>query len=127
MGRGCQRNLTFWFKQLPTFRLLTYEGQRLVAQVGVEHRVIQLGNRDIWPIFGVIDLGTHPEHRNRGLADGLLERVERIAREQDIAFVLLCADDARLYRKRGYDPIPNRLTTQVGEGASVPVFHEAEL
>jgi GNAT superfamily N-acetyltransferase len=112
-----------WFKQLPRFRFLTYEGDRLVAQVGVEHRVIQLGNRDLRPIFGVIDLCVHPQHRNRGLADALLDRVETLAREQAIDFVVLFADDARLYRKRGYQHVDNDLRYMgISEGNTVGVL-----
>ena len=112
-----------WFKQLPKFRLLTYEGDQLVAQVGVEHRVITLGNREMRPIFGVIDLCVHPNHRNRGLADALLDRLETLAREQNVDFVVLFADDDRVYKKRDYVHVSNDLTYMgINEGNSLGIL-----
>lgn len=98
-----------WFKQLPNFRLLTYEGDRLVAQVGVEHRIVQNGDRRLRPVFGVVDLCVHPDHRNRGLADALLARLEGLASEHNVTYVVLFADDDRVYRKRGYRHVSNEV------------------
>lgn len=115
-----------FYKQLPRFRLLTYEGERLVAQVGVEHRVIQTGKGFLRPIFGVIDLCVHPEHRNRGLANALLERLEALGREQAIEYVVLFADDARLYGARGYRHVENQVKfLGIDEGNTVGVIERA--
>jgi N-acetylglutamate synthase-like GNAT family acetyltransferase len=97
-----------YYKQLPQFRLLIHENGDVVAQVGVEHRVIRVGDA-VHRVFGVIDLATHSAHRGRGLAGALLERLEATAREYGVEFVILFADDQRLYERRGYVQADNTL------------------
>lgn len=113
-------------QQLPQLRLLTYEGETLVAQVGVEHRVVRAGD-ELVRVFGVIDLATHPDHRGQGLAGKLLERLELLARPHGVDAILLFTDDQRLYRRHRYKPAANPLTyLEIDEQRSVGLRERAD-
>ena len=44
-----------YYKQLPHFRYLAFDRDTLVAHMGIEHRVIRVGD-SVFTIFGVVDL-----------------------------------------------------------------------
>ncbi|MCA9006092.1 MAG: GNAT family N-acetyltransferase [Planctomycetaceae bacterium] len=98
-----------YFKQLPHFRFLAYEEGLLVGQMGIDHRVISVGE-SVFSIFGVIDLCVSSSYRNRGIATALLEQLSALAREKGIDFLFLVADDYRLYEKNGFQPVSTSLT-----------------
>ncbi len=56
-----------YYKQYPHFRYLGWNHDNLVAQMGVEHRVISLG-KDPVRVFGIVDLCVNPDYRNKGFA-----------------------------------------------------------
>jgi GNAT superfamily N-acetyltransferase len=95
-----------YFKQLPQFRLLAWRGEELVAQVGIEHRVINVSGTP-FRIFGVIDLCCHPDSRRQGFGSSLLQHLEGMARTQEIDFVILFADDHQLYEREGFKRVGN--------------------
>src|SRR5687767_14198955 len=77
-----------YYKIPPHFHLLATDDTRLVAQTGVEYRVISADGRPL-AIFGVVDLCVAPVHRSRGTASALLRHVEALAREVGVDFVVL--------------------------------------
>lgn len=95
-----------YFKQIPKFRYLVWDEEKLVAQMGVENRVINIDG-DIVRIFGVIDLCVEDGYRSHNIATNLLERVEYLGLKNGIDFIILFADDHRLYRKNGYRLVSN--------------------
>jgi hypothetical protein len=44
-----------YFKQLPHYRLLKYEGSVLIGYAGIDYRAIRVG-REVYKIFGVMDM-----------------------------------------------------------------------
>jgi GNAT superfamily N-acetyltransferase len=60
-----------------------------------------------WPIsiFGVIDLCVDPAHRGNGIGKSLLLRAIQLARDANIDFMFLIADDHRLYGKCGFSAV----------------------
>lgn len=90
-----------YYKQLPHWRHLGWCGEALVAHAGVEHRVVGIGGRAV-PILGVSDLCVSPAHRGQGLARSLLEMIEGEGRRHGVPYVMLFADDPRLYTRCGY-------------------------
>ncbi len=98
-----------YFKQLPHFRFLAFEDEILVGQMGIDHRMISVGN-SVFSIFGVIDLCIATSYRNRGIASELLEQLSALASEKRIDFLFLVADDHRLYQKNGFQFISTDLT-----------------
>ena len=90
-----------YFKQLPHWRILAWRGKELVGQVGVDHRMVRVGDQPV-RVFGVIGLCVAPRARSAGLAGALLNALESRARVGGIRHVLLFADDHRLYQRHGY-------------------------
>lgn len=97
-----------YFKLPPHFRYVAMGSDGIVAaQLGVELRVIRVGS-DVVRTFGVVDLCVSQGERSRGLASMLLAEVTEFARACGMAFVILFADDDRLYARSGWARVLNR-------------------
>lgn len=96
-----------YFKLPPHFRYLALANGELVGQVGVELRIIRVG-RDVLRTFGVVDLCVRTSERSRGLAGRLLAEVTQLAVSCGVDFVILFADDGRLYTRNGWTHAANR-------------------
>jgi predicted N-acetyltransferase YhbS len=97
-----------YFKLPPHFRYVATTGGGAVAgQMGVELRVIRVGD-DVVRTFGVVDLCVSGSERSRGLAGRLLAEVTDFARACGMAFIILFADDDRLYARHGWARVSNR-------------------
>jgi len=90
-----------YFKLPPHFRYLAMKSGVLVAQMGVEHRVIRVGS-NIMRIFGVVDLCVSKSERSGGLAGRMLAEVTELARTCGMDFIILFADDDRIYTRDGW-------------------------
>lgn len=95
-----------YYKLLPQFRYLVWAGDNLIAQMGIEHRVISNTGIPL-RIFGVIDLCVAPSYRSQKIATTLLQQVEELGRTSKIDFLVLFADDSRLYAENGYQRVAN--------------------
>ena len=95
-----------YYKQLPHFRYLVWDDDILVAQMGIEHRVIALGKQAA-RIFGIVDLCVDDEYRSQGIASTLLQKLETLGETSNIDFVVLFADDHGLYKKNNYQVVNN--------------------
>ena len=99
-----------YFKLPPHFRYLAMTGSGGVAgQMGVEFRVIRVGDAVV-RTFGIVDLCVSQSQRSRGLAGRLLTEVTGLARSCGMAFIVLFADDDRLYARNGWARVTNRCT-----------------
>ncbi|MCM2588110.1 GNAT family N-acetyltransferase [Rossellomorea marisflavi] len=99
-----------YFKQLPHFRYLVLnDDNMLVAQVGLDYRVMNLNGRPVY-VLGVIDLCVKKEYRSNGLGSLLLSEIEKISEDKSIDFLLLFADHKVLYLKNGYRSVMNECT-----------------
>ena len=99
-----------YFKLPPHFRYLAMTRSGTVAaQMGVEFRVIRVGDTVV-RTFGVVDLCVEESQRSRGLAGRLLAEVTALARSRGMAFIVLFADDDRLYARNGWARVTNRCT-----------------
>ena len=97
-----------YFKLPPHFRYLAMTGSGgVVAQMGVEYRIIRVGDT-VLRTFGIVDLCVTAGQQHRGLAGRLLADVTGLARSCGIAFIVLFADDARLYARNGWTRVTNR-------------------
>jgi predicted N-acetyltransferase YhbS len=97
-----------YFKLPPHFRYLAMTGSGGVAgQMGVEFRVVRVGDAVV-RTFGIVDLCVRESQRSRGLAGSLLTEVTGLARSCEMAFIVLFADDDRLYARNGWFPVTNR-------------------
>lgn len=97
-----------YFKLPPHFRYLaTADGVVVAAQVGVELRMIRVGDSPV-RTFGVVDLCVDASMRSAGLASRLLAEVTAYAHACRMDFVVLMADDRRVYERNGWAPAANR-------------------
>jgi GNAT superfamily N-acetyltransferase len=99
-----------YFKLPPHFRYLamTSDGG-VAAQMGVELRVIRVGD-SVLRTFGVVDLAVQPSEQSRGLASRLLSELTGYARSCGMDFIILFADDDRLYTRNGWARVTNLCT-----------------
>ena len=104
--RACFPGATFartriYAKQLPSRRLLASEQGRIVGHLGFEHRVV---GTEIGPleILGIVDLCVLEAHRGRGTASQMLNWMETLAGEASVPFLMLFAQDRRLYDRNGF-------------------------
>jgi GNAT superfamily N-acetyltransferase len=98
-----------YFKLPPHFRYLAVAGGELVGQAGVELRVIRVAG-NVLRTFGVVDLCVRGPERSRGLAGTLLAEVTQLAGSCGMDFVILFADDDRLYTRNGWARAANPCT-----------------
>lgn len=90
-----------YFKQLPHFRYLVFAEDVLVGHMGVDHRVISVGD-SVFSIFGAIDLCVRQNYQQQGIASNLLSLLTELAKEKSIDFLFLVAKDNRIYLKNGF-------------------------
>lgn len=98
-----------YFKIPPHFRYVVTEGPTVLAHLGVELRVIRVGER-ILRTFGVVDVCVREDRRGQGSAGRLLEEVARYASACAMDFVVLFADRDDLYTRHGFTRVDNPLT-----------------
>jgi GNAT superfamily N-acetyltransferase len=96
-----------YFKLPPQQRYFVFGRDELVAQAGVTHRVIRVGDL-VAKTIGVVDLCVRHDHRSRGIATALLEEITSYARECGVDFVVLFADRHDLYLRAGWALVANR-------------------
>ena len=95
-----------YYKQLPHFRYLAYKKESLVGHMGVDHRVISVGD-SIFKIFGIIDLCVETNYRTQGIATKFLTLLTELAQKKSIDFLFVVAPDHRLYLNNGFKVICN--------------------
>ena len=91
-------------KQLPHFRLICTVNDKIVGQIGVDHRVIRVAD-DIFRIFGLIDVCVDELYRNRRIASLMIAKLFLLGQEKGIDFLCLMADDHRLYEKNEFQVV----------------------
>jgi GNAT superfamily N-acetyltransferase len=99
-----------YYKLPPHFRYLAMAGDgEVAAQLGGELRIIRVGEV-VLRTFGLVDVCVRDRDRSGGLASRLLAEATDYARACEAAFVILFADDARLYTRNGWARVSNRCT-----------------
>jgi len=91
-----------YFKQLPHYRLLAYEEERLVGHLGVDLRMMNLNGQAV-TVFGAIDVCVSPDRQGSGIGSALLKRFEAIARDSNrVDFLFLVSKNPAIYKSLGY-------------------------
>ena len=93
-----------YFKQLPHFRYLVFANDELVAQMGIDHRVISVGN-SVFTIFGIIALCVRPDYQRKGIASKLLTLLTDLAKEKLIDFLFLVPHNNQIYLKNDFEAV----------------------
>ena len=79
------------------------QGGELVSCVQIFPRRVRIGGR-VLPMGGIGSVFTRPDHRRRGVAGALLERVIDAMRERGMVLSYLLAERLRWYGQYGYRP-----------------------
>jgi N-acetylglutamate synthase-like GNAT family acetyltransferase len=90
-----------YFKQLPHFRLICFADNKIIGQMGVDHRVIRVAD-EVFQIFGLIDLCVAEEQRRECIASSMLEKIFNLGRNKGIDFLFLLAADSSFYEKHDF-------------------------
>ena len=96
----------YFYNQLPSFRYLVWNDDELVAHVGIDHRVIRLGDK-IFKVFGMVDLCVEEKYQSQKIGSSLLEKIEEEAKAYEIDFLLLVAEQFDLYTRNGFKVVEN--------------------
>lgn len=92
--------------QIPSFRILAMENDEIIGHVAIHHRVIS-SEGSIFNVFGIADLCVSEGNRKGGVAGNLLERLEVIAEQSGIDFLLLLTNVDEFYLKKGFQKADN--------------------
>ena len=95
-----------YFKQFPDFRFLVWQEDQLVGHMAVEHRAINLANT-IVSIFGIVDLCVDEAFQSQKIASNLLSKLETLAADCLVDFIVLIADQHDLYLNNGFQLVRN--------------------
>ncbi len=99
-----------YFKQLPHYRLVLKEDEKLIGQLGLDYRVMTLGGQPI-TVLGIIDLTILPDFQGQGLGTKLLNELDNIVTKcaDNIDFLFLVADKHKFYENCGYKLIKQKV------------------
>lgn len=95
-----------YFKQVPTFRYLVWESEQLIGHLGVDHRIIRVGNQLV-SIMGIVDLCIDPAFQSKKIASNLIQKLNELAQQHQIDFLVLVTADHNYYRKHGFQLVQN--------------------
>ncbi|PHN02986.1 GNAT family N-acetyltransferase [Flavilitoribacter nigricans] len=91
-----------FYKQLPDFRYLAWDGEDLLGHLAAEFRIINVGGT-LLPIFGVADLCVTPSRQQERIATQMLRELEALARSSNVEFILLTGSEPNVYKGMGFD------------------------
>jgi len=97
-----------FFKQIPHLRYFVKGNDKIIAHVGIDYRGMNLGGKIIF-VVGIIDLCVVPNHRRKGWGSELIKHIENTYKEK-ADFLLLFADDHRVYLKNGFTLANNQVS-----------------
>jgi len=92
-----------YYKQIPQFRILLKRERKVLGQIGLDYRIMTLNDSPI-KVLGVIDFAVLPTEQGKGYGTKLLLELDNIAKsnQHNIDFILLFADNSKIYTKNGY-------------------------
>lgn len=95
------------FPQPPHLRVLAWETQDLVGHCGGAIRQIAIGDGSFM-VMGVADLCVLPDFQGRGLARLLLHRLETVATERGLDFLVAMSGESSFFAATGFSGVPVR-------------------
>ncbi len=96
-----------FFTQLPSFRYLAHFDNQLIGHLGVDFRMINNGGQ-ICKALCISDVCVKAGFRKNQLASKMLQQLENDAREKQIDFNILIANDSKIYQHLGYHNCANK-------------------
>lgn len=90
-----------YFKQLPHMRALKYNGNQLIGYMGLDYRVVSVGN-ETYKVLGVSDFCVDKRFQNQGIGTAMLSQLSEYASTKDVDFIILISDLHDFYIDNGY-------------------------
>jgi len=95
-----------YYKQLPHIRCLQFNKSKLVGYMGLDYRDIAVADSPL-RVLGVIDFCVDESQRNQGIGTDMLNELTVFAKSKQVDFIILMADDSRIYLDNGFKHVPN--------------------
>ncbi len=92
------------YKQLPSFRILGFDRERLAAHCAVDYRMVSVNNRSM-AVFGLSDLCVQDAARGKGAGSGLIGAVHEVAVSAQVDWLLAFSASDEFYAKNGFQPL----------------------
>lgn len=115
-----------FYKQLPHHRLILKDNKKIIGQLAIDFRVMNL-NGEMIRVFGVIDVAVHPDYRNKGYGSELMKEFLRIAAENknNIDFAFLVTQKPEYYTRFGFQQTKLKTTwLKIHEGKNYGIGNE---
>lgn len=93
-----------YYKQLPHLRALQFDGADLVGTMGLDYRAMAVGDTVV-KTLGVIDFCVAAGARSQGIGSAMLRELVEYAAARKVDFIILMADDPRLYVRHGFQRV----------------------
>ncbi|HIF5636864.1 TPA: GNAT family N-acetyltransferase [Vibrio parahaemolyticus] len=93
-----------YYKQLPHMRALKYLGDKIVGYMGLDYRVVSVGNEN-FKVLGVIDFCVDSEYQGEGIGSSMLSHLADYAFTKDVDFIILISDLHAFYSSNGYQRV----------------------
>ncbi|MDD1827070.1 GNAT family N-acetyltransferase [Photobacterium sp. ZSDE20] len=93
-----------YYKQLPHMRALQYEQEKLVGYLGLDYRMISIGD-NAYKVLGVIDFCVAEDVRGKGIGSSMLSELDMYATGRDVDFIILISDLDNFYSAKGYNRV----------------------
>jgi predicted N-acetyltransferase YhbS len=113
-----------FFQVRQHLRLLRRDEGRILGHMAIQFRAMRLGERLI-TVAGLADVATHPDHRGKGIAAGLLQQAIATAKASPAEFFLLFGV-AQIYPAAGFRKVRNHMVwTEMHGSWTGPLRREA--
>ncbi|ELP2658880.1 GNAT family N-acetyltransferase [Vibrio parahaemolyticus] len=90
-----------YYKQLPHMRALKYKDDQLVGYMGLDYRVVSVGD-EIYKVLGVSDFCVDNTFQRQGIGKAMLSQLNEYASTKDVDFIILISDLDDFYAANGY-------------------------
>ncbi|MEL6986468.1 MAG: GNAT family N-acetyltransferase, partial [Bacteroidota bacterium] len=90
-----------YYHQIPDYRLLAYEDKKLVGQMSVDHRMMNISGKHA-KVLGISDFCVHPKMRKKHISSKMLLELEAFAKKYRIQFLVLSTSEPAFYKKHGF-------------------------
>lgn len=99
-----------YFKQHPHSRLLMIKENKLIGQLGLDYRAMNLNGKAIH-VLDIIDLAILPEYQRQGYASKLIHHLIALSSNwtHNIDFLLLYSEHTHFYERFGFSAIAQHI------------------
>ena len=99
-------NGLIYYNQVPDFRFLAWDGDKLSGHVGVSYRKIGIA-KQAFSVFGIVDLCVAPEIQLNNVGSMMLKSLMDLAVPNQVDFLMLTSEVDEFYIKNGFQIVQN--------------------